>query len=1149
MRLSFAPLLLMLLMGPAAASFADEPGQAGIDKAGVEFFEKKIRPVLVEHCYACHSSGAKKKQGGLLLDSREAVRDGGDSGPVVVPGKPDESLLIKAISYTDENLKMPPKGKLPAAIAADLAAWVKMGAPQPPDKAVARATAVSWAEMLRNRRGWWSLQPVTKAAVPPVKDTAWSNHAVDRFLLAKLEERGLRPAGQAERHTLIRRLSLVLTGLPPTPEEVAAFVGDRDPNTVARLVDRLLASPHYGERWARHWMDVVRFTETHGNEWNYEVHHAWRYRDYLVRAFNEDVPYDQLVREHIAGDLLSPPRWNRVERFNESVIGTAFYRFGEVNHDDCIGLRQIGFDLADNQIDTLSKAFQATTVACARCHDHKIDAVSMQDYYGLLGVLRSSRQVSHVIDAPEVNAEPMRRLRALKTEIRRELGEVWLRQARDIGRYLLAAHARLEKRGDAAELGKGLDAKRLASWLAVLKVEKTADGTRSVPATLPLEDLLEPWRALTATKSASASGWSQQWRKIAERYAEENQNRTGVNPKQFVSFADFRAGGPANWQVGGQGLREGPARSGDFAISHEGETLVKSVLPAGCFTHTLSDKLNGTLRSPLLRGGKKYISLQVMGQRSSAVRLVSNNCQLNYKNYRALTSGDLHWVTFETPEDCDSLRVYAELMTMLDNPKFPDQLSALGGDKENYRLPWEKAAANPRSFFGLTRVVLHDTPEPPKPELSHFRPLFANVGWVESSRPTNSVSLADVAARYATVVEAAARAFAADRATDDDVRWLDGLLQRDLLSNRIDLTPRLQALAQQYRQTEAQLALPRIVPGLADVGPGFDQPAFVRGDCLKPSEVVPRRYLEVLSKPQDRFQSNGSGRLELAERIASADNPLTARVIVNRIWHHLFGTGLVRTVDDFGRVGELPSHPELLDYLASRFVEDGWSLKRLIRSLVLTRTFQMASKPSPLGKEIDPENRLLHHYPARRLEAEAIRDSILAASGRLDQTCYGMSVPSYREKENADRRLFSGPLDGNGRRSLYIKNTLMEPPRFLSAFDFPGGKVTQGRRDVTNVPAQALALLNDPFVLEQASVWAERLVARRDTSAAARIEHMFQVALGRPPVKDEQERFEQAASRLAELHRVPADEILKSRAVWKDLAHTMFNLKEFIYIP
>jgi hypothetical protein len=270
--------------------------------------------------------------------------------------------------------------------------------------------------------------------------------------------------------------------------------------------------------------------------------------------------------------------------------------------------------------------------------------------------------------------------------------------------------------------------------------------------------------------------------------------------------------------------------------------------------------------------------------------------------------------------------------------------------------------------------------------------------------------------------------------------------------------------------------------------------------------------------------------------------------MVNRIWHYLFGAGLVRSVDDFGHVGELPSHPELLDYLATRFVEENWSVKRLIRAIVLTRTFQTANQPSAAAQERDPQNRWLQHYPARRLEAEAVRDAILAASGRLDRNLYGLSVAPFREKENADRRLFPGPLDGHGRRSLYIKNTLMEAPKFLEAFNFPGGKVSQGRRDLTNVPAQALALLNDPFVLEQADLWAQSLVPRDDT-VASRIDTLFVVGLGRPARPDERERFTQLAAQLADVYQVSGADVLKSRDVWRDVAHALFNLKEFIYIP
>jgi hypothetical protein len=1092
MMRSYLSSFLWPFVFPALAVAAPPAGDS-------EFFEKKIRPVLVQHCYKCHSAEAKKDKGGLRLDTRDGLRKGGDSGPALVPGKPDDSLLVKAVRYTDDALKMPPKGKLPEAAIADLGEWVRRGAPDPREKVEAPKSAARWEEVLAGRRGWWSLQPVRKAAPPAVKHAAWSDQPVDRFLLAGLEKAGIAPAEPADPRTLVRRLHLVLIGLPPSTEEVDSFVQSaiRNPESaIEQEVDRLLASPHFGERWARHWMDVVRFTETHGNEWNYEVHHAWRYRDYLIRVFNDDVPFDRLIREHIAGDLV-PPRWNRAENFNEAPIGTAFFRFGEVNHDDCIEFRQLGFDLVDNQIDTLGKAFQGTTIACARCHDHKLDAVSMKDYYAILGILRSSRLVAHTLDAPDANAATLSRLRELKEAIRRELATVWLAEARTMAGKL-PANAKTDK--------------------------------------ITLEDLLYPLTAMRKAGSKDPAAWQGAWRQLTAKYEKERRERSAFNLKNMVSWGDFRQGSFGTWQAAGEGLAPVPA--GDFTVASEEDAVVSAVLPAGVCTNALSQRLNGALRSPVLSKGKKYISFHVRGGRYAAVRLVSNSCQLNYKNFRYLKSDAFGWVTFAIPEDVDALREYAELMTKLDNPKWPDQLATLSGGEANQRVPWAEAAADPRSFFGITRAVLHDNPEPPEDELSWAPRIFSG------SPPANE---AELAARYATVSEAAVHAWADGQASDDDAYWLDGLLRRRLLGNARKATASLDGLIQAYRDSEKRLTSPHIVPGLADAGPGFEQAVFVRGDCRKPGELSPRRYLEVLDRPGRQFIPHGSGRLDLAERIASPDNPLAARVYVNRVWHHLFGHGIVRTTDDFGRMGDPPSHPELLDWLAARFTVEGWSTKRLIRSLVLTRAFQMTSRASRAAAEVDPQNRLLHHYPARRLEAEAIRDAILTASGRLDRTLYGPSIQPYRVGKNEDRRLFPGPLDGNGRRSVYIKANLMEAPKFLGVFDLPGGKVAQGRRDVTNVPAQALALLNDPFVLQQAAVWSERLVARSDDTVDSRITNMFCTALGRPPDRAECERFGQAVAGFAALHGIASGEV-KSRAVWQDAAHAFFNLKEFVYI-
>jgi hypothetical protein len=435
---------------------------------------------------------------------------------------------------------------------------------------------------------------------------------------------------------------------------------------------------------------------------------------------------------------------------------------------------------------------------------------------------------------------------------------------------------------------------------------------------------------------------------------------------------------------------------------------------------------------------------------------------------------------------------------------------------------------------------LHDGPQTPKEELGYLARLFSGAA---------PKSAEEAATRYAAIAGEAVQAFAENRATDDDVCWLNWMLQSGLLSNRAGASPQLAELIARYREVESRLSTPTMMPGMADEGPGFKQPVLVHGDYTKPGDIVERAYIRALAPEGLNLTPEGSGRRELAEIIASPNNPLTARVITNRLWQWVFGRGIVASPDDFGHLGDIPSHPELLDALSARFIADGWSMKKLVRALVMSRAFQSASAPTEEARQHDPLNLLLSHYSARRVEAEVIRDSILAVSGRLDPKLYGPSVSPYREKEDREKRLFAGPLDGDGRRSIYIKFQLMEAPRFLSAFNLPGGKVTQGRRDSSNSPAQSLALLNDPFVLAMADVWASHLVADGRTSLADRVDALFHEALGRAPSETDRENCLAAVRSLAAARGVAESDILASRDVWKDAAHMMFNLKEFIFIP
>ena len=1071
----------------------------------LEFFEKRVRPVLATNCYACHA--ADKQFGALRLDSRESLLKGGQSGPAAIPGKPDESLLINAVRH--EGPKMPLGGKLSAPDVAALEEWVRKGLPWPEGNSAIQPGTGAPSFYQKLIREYWAFQPVRATRPPPS-----GGNPVDAFLRVKLEQAGLKPASPAQPRDLARRVANVLTGLPPDKLDVQRLVEGYSSAAYLAYVDRLLASPHFGERWARHWMDVVRYAETYGYEWNYEIHGAWRYRDYLIRTFNSDVPYDQFVREHIAGDLLDNPRTRDHGKWNESVVGTTFFRLGEMGHDDCIQFRELRTDVVDNQIDTLTKAFQGLTVSCARCHDHKIDPIPTEDYYALYGILNSSRPVTRTLNLQGPSAETRSRLVQLKGQIRKELAGAWLKETSLLSRQLAAALAWHEDAKDAAYAAADMDALRVNLWLKLLDRKK-----------VELDDPLFPIAQMADSKNRSDT-----WTGLVKQYEKEIAERDLYNREKFIRIGDFGKGLPAGWSADGLGLRAGPSSSGDFAVAAEGYQALAGIFPSGLFTNLISDRMNGVLRSPLLPKNKRFISLQVLGGEVGAQRTIVDHCVIG-EEHRILDSAELKWLTIPTKSD-QQLPIYVELDTKSDNPRLPERPG-------KFKNVTDADLVSPRSYFGVTRAYLHDERLTPKADLRHMQRLMG------STPQEESIALAQ---HFQNAVQDVLRAWREDRASDEDIVWLDWLLREQVISNSRNLTPALHALTDQYRVVEAGLGAPEVIYSMGDFDHGWDNPIFTGGQALSLGRPAPRHFLTLMPADLRRVGTEQSGRRELAEAIASPRNPLTARVMVNRIWHYVFGRGLVATTDNFGRYSEPPSNQELLDYLAARFVGEGWSVKKLIRLLVTSETFKQSSDPDPGAAEADPQNLKWSHYPVRRLDAEAIRDNILAVSGRLDRTLYGPSIQPHRGEPKEYRRLFQGPLDGNGRRSIYLKVTRMEGPRFLELFDLPPPLQTRGNRDVTNVASQSLALLNDPFVLDQARVWAERLVAKKDDAIDARLSSMFLDALGRPPSHDELGRWRSLAARLATQHQVPAADLLSSEVVWKDVAHTFFNTKEFLYL-
>jgi hypothetical protein len=712
----------LLPLACAAALLSAPARTADPDPKGVEFFESKIRPVLVEQCYRCHSTQAGKSKGGLTLDTRETTRRGGNTGPAVVPGKPEQSLLLAAIRH-DGDLKMPPKTKLPDAVVNDFRRWVEMGAPDPRERAASTASNIDWTKA----RKFWSFQQVRKPALPAVKDTDWPRTDADRFILARLEVEGLHPFAAADKRTLIRRATFDLTGLPPTIDEIDTFLKDDSADAFAKVIDRLLKSPHYGERWARHWLDVARYAEDQAHTFGVKPNtEAYRYRDWVIGALNADMPYDLFVKRQIAADLMEGDDPNAYK--HRAALG--YFGLGAVYYKDNSCVPKALADELDDRMDTLGRGLLGLTLSCARCHDHKFDPIPTQDYYSLAGVFYSSK-LTNLPMVPKAEAE----------------------------RYAEAQKPLLECERKLKEMQKAE------------KSKPTADGKQKIK--------------------------------------------------------DLQA---------------------------EMEKLKKSA--------------------------------------------------------------------------------------------------------------------------------------PPPPPMTH-------------------------------------------------------------------------ALAE---------------------GAPADMPIYVRGNPAQPGEVAPRRFLRVLAGDDPPRFTKGSGRLELAQAIASKDNPLTARVIVNRVWAWHFGRGLVGTPSNFGQLGERPTHPELLDDLTARFIENGWSLKWLHREIMLSATYRLSSEASARLQAVDPDNRLLGHMHRQRLEVEAWRDALLAVSGQLDQSFGGPTVDL-----NA----------ANRRRAVYCKVSRHELNGLLRLFDFPDPNITSERRTETTVPQQQLFVLNSPFFIGQAKALAARLAAEESTDPA-RVRRAYLLAYGRP---------------------------------------------------
>ncbi len=824
----------------AAAALVPKAAPAA---AQLDFFEQRIRPVLANKCYKCHAADSEKIKGGLLLDTRAGVLAGGDNGAVVVPGDPKNSALIKSLKWVDKDTQMPPKEQLPADVIADFEKWVAMGVPDPREGDARTAKAVKPPIDIEKGRQFWAFQPPKAVAAPAVKDTVWPRTDIDRFLLAGIEEKKLKPVADAEPRALVRRLYFDLIGLPPTPEEVGAFVvaAARDQaKAVEAVVDRLLASPQFGERWGRHWLDIARYAESTGKERNFTFPEAWRYRDWVIAAMNADKPYDQFIREQIAGDLL--PAANDAAR-DALKIATGFLALGPKSINEK-NREQFRMDLIDEQIDVMSKAVLGVTVACARCHDHKFDPIRQADYYAVAGIFRSTQ--------------------------------------------------------------------------TLYGTDNLGGKNRNASALIPLGPAPAASAATPESKPAAPSVTDLDAR-LAKMMA--------ADPKRAARFANLSTA--------------------------QKEQLAKR------FTEKFSAPLAPPTKANKRKGA--YAMMKGAGPKTGAPQCMG----------------------------------------------------------------------------------------------------------VQEGSPT-------------------------------DARIL------------------------------------------------------TRGEVDQPTDTVPRGFVQVLStKTPPVIPANASGRVELADWLTSRDNPQTARVMVNRVWSHLFGQGLVRTPDNFGATGEKPGNPALLDTLAVKFMEQGWSVKQLVRSIVTSRAYQLGSAHDSAANEVDPDNRLIWRQAPRRLDAEAIRDAMLAASGKLDLTPDPSSFVALKGDAYIGRGVKPESFTEyqSSKRSAYLPIVRDCVPEVLDLFDFAEPSLVVAARDVTNVPSQALYLMNNTFVREQAAALAKRVLAQ-PLDHAERIDLAYQLALGRAATPPEIERAQHylldEARGLVSVKGGDKDKA--SELAWTTFCHALFACAEFRYL-
>jgi cytochrome c553 len=1057
---------------------------------GDQYFEASIRPILVRRCYECHSAEAGEPEGGLRLDSAGGWLHGGARGAALVPGDPAGSLLATAIRYEDVELQMPPEGRLPQREIDLLEAWIRRGAPAPsgaPSPTTDPVTAKF--DLAARRSAHWAWQPVRRVAPPPVADDSWPRDPLDRFILSSLAEAGLVPAQAASPETWLRRVTFDLTGLPPTRRDVENFLADKAPDAAARVVDRLLASDAFGECWGQHWLDLVRYADSKGHEQDFDIPYAWRYRDYVIRALNANVPYDQFVREHLAGDLMDPPRIDLDTRTNQSIQGTGFWHLGEATHSP-VDIRGDEADRLANSLDVFGKTFLGMTVACARCHDHKFDAISKEDYYALCGFLESSSfQLANV-------ADPTR-----QREVANQLAELQATASRELfAAYVAMMNPRLEV---------------FESELATAAFNRGTTATSNPPdrpTRLAIEvqvaqrDREHPLHSLVTSSVDGAAP-------IIESLSSSAPVATVCN-YSIMHQAPLKHD---DWLTSGLAFGAGPVAPGSILLKADKSQPIARVAEEGAAASwQLSSKLTGMFRTRTFEAPAEMVWYRYRGEAEVFADVDSHRT----------VAGPLHGVVKQSL-------------------KSPNAAAWFGHDLRPYAGHRVHVEFTPAGEFELYEVCV--SPQQPQARDSNAGESKALIApppeSVESAARAAAKAFHDSFEREMLFLEGGAPLAAADAQL---LNWLlshDDLLPPAAPSAAVQYAAQATQYVERRQQLEARIPEPEWALALLD-GSGIDEPVHLRGNSRTRAKApTPRGFLTALDGKI--AVTCGSGRDQLADRLVDLANPLTARVFVNRVWSHLVGRGIVATVDNFGVLGEPPTHPDLLDYLTTEFVEQGWDVKQLIRRIVLSSVYAMSSAPDIRALDVDPQNKLCHAARVRRISAEAIRDSMLMVAGNLNSQRYGPAVPVHitefmRHNRSPER---NGPIDGDARRSIYLEVRRNSINHFLAAFDKPAPFTTVGNRYVSNSAAQPLALSNDPFVESQSQIWADALMNRFPDDDGAAVRDAYFAAFGRQESPLEAERLlaflDAAQSGASQARRQQA---------WREICHTLFNVKEFVFL-